>query len=66
MNNKNLAAFSAAGKNAWPMPAYPFMDSVWSKVGAAEKALLEGTATGGTAGYFDKAMAALQTTVNSL
>jgi hypothetical protein len=66
MKNKNLIAFAAAGKNAWPMPSYSFIDTVWSKVGAAEKALAEGTATGGTAGYFDKAMAPLQTTVNGL
>ena len=65
LNNKQLAAFGAAGQNAWPMPSYPFMDSVWSKIGAAEKALLEGTATGGTAGYFDKAMKALQTTIDA-
>ena len=66
MKNKNLIAFQAAGKNAWPMPSFAFMSTVWSKVGAAEKALAEGTATGGTAGYFDKAIAPLQTTVNGL
>ena len=65
LNNKQLAAFGAAGQNAYPMPSYPFMDTVWSKVGAAEKALVEGTATGGTAGYFDKAMKALQATIDA-
>ncbi|WP_296632517.1 extracellular solute-binding protein [Rhodoluna sp.] len=31
-----LKAFGIAGKNAYPMPSYSFMDTVWDKVGKAE------------------------------
>jgi arabinogalactan oligomer/maltooligosaccharide transport system substrate-binding protein len=31
-----LKAFGVAGKNAYPMPSYAFMDTVWDKTGKAE------------------------------
>jgi maltose-binding protein MalE len=66
LDDKQLAAFGAAGQNAYPMPSYAFMDSVWTKIGAAEKALAEGkVASGDVAGYMDKAMKALQSTIDA-
>jgi hypothetical protein len=48
------------------MPSYAFMDSVWTKIGAAEKALAEGkVASGDVSGYMDKAMKALQSTIDA-
>jgi maltose-binding protein MalE len=66
LDDKQLAAFGAAGQNAYPMPSYAFMDSVWTKIGAAEKALAEGkVAAGDVSGYMDKAMKALQSTIDA-
>jgi len=66
LDDKQLAAFGAAGQNAYPMPSYAFMDTVWSKIGAAEKALAEGkVASSDVAGYMDKAMKALQSTIDA-
>ena len=66
LDDKQLAAFGAAGQNAYPMPSYAFMDTVWSKIGAAEKALAEGkVASGDISGYMDKAMKALQSTIDA-
>jgi hypothetical protein len=48
------------------MPSYAFMDTVWTKIGAAEKALAEGkVAAGDVSGYMDKAMKALQSTIDA-
>ena len=65
LTDKTLAAFGAAGQNAYPMAAYVFQDTVWAKIGAAEKALVEGTATGDAGDYFAKAMKALQATIDA-
>jgi len=65
LSNKTLAAFGAAGQNAWPMASYVFQDTVWAKIGAAEKALVEGTYTGDPGDYLAKAMKALQATIDA-
>lgn len=65
LTDKRLAAFGAAGQNAYPMASYVFQDTVWAKIGAAEKALVEGTYTGDAGDYFAKAMKALQTTIDA-
>ena len=65
LTDKTLAAFGAAGQNAYPMAAYVFQDTVWAKIGAAEKALVEGTYTGDAGDYFAKAMKALQATIDA-
>jgi hypothetical protein len=65
-SEKFIAAFGAAGQNAYPMPSYAFMATVWTKIGAAEKALAEGkVASGDISGYMDKAMKALQSTIDA-
>ncbi len=61
----NLAAFAAAGSTAYPMPAWVFQDTVWAKLGQAEKALYEGTYTGDAGDFLRKAVAALQTTIDA-
>lgn len=44
-----LKAFGVAGKNAYPMPSYSFMSTVWEKVGKAEAGVMF---DGKTAGWF--------------
>lgn len=65
LDNKVLAAFGAAGQNAWPMASYLFQDTTWDKIGKAEKALVEGTYTGDPGDYLTKAMKALQTAIDA-
>ena len=65
LTDKRLAAFGAAGQNAWPMASYVFQDTVWAKIGAAEKALVEGTAKGDPGTFFASAMKALQSTIDA-
>jgi hypothetical protein len=47
------------------MPAWVFQDTVWAKLGQAEKALYEGTYTGDAGDFLRKAVAALQTTIDA-
>ena len=65
MSDKNLAAFGQAGVNAYPMPAYVFMDTVWSKVGSAEAAILAGKYTGTPGDFLRKAIAAAQAAIDT-
>jgi len=65
MSDKNLAAFGQAGVNAYPMPAYVFMDTVWSKVGSAEAAILAGKYTGNPGDFLRKAIAAAQAAIDN-
>ena len=65
MTDKNLAAFGKAGVNAYPMPAYVFMDTVWSKVGSAEAAILAGKYTGTPGDFLRKAIAAAQAAIDT-
>jgi len=65
VKDANLAAFAAAGANAYPMPAWVFQDTVWAKLGQAEKALYEGTYTGDAGDFLRKAVASLQTTIDA-
>ena len=65
MADKNLAAFGQAGVNAYPMPAYVFMDTVWSKVGSAEAAILAGKYTGTPGDFLRKAIAAAQAAIDT-
>jgi len=65
MSDKNLAAFGQAGVNAYPMPAFVFMDTVWSKVGSAEAAILAGKYTGNPGDFLRKAIAAAQAAIDN-
>jgi len=65
MTNKNLAAFGQAGLNAYPMPSFVFMDTVWSKVGSAEAAILAGKYTGTPGDFLRKAIAAAQAAIDT-
>jgi len=65
MSDKNLAAFGQAGVNAYPMPAYVFMDTVWSKVGSAEAAIIAGKYTGTPGDFLRKAIAAAQAAIDT-
>ena len=65
MSDKNLAAFGKAGVNAYPMPSYVFMDTVWSKVGSAEAALIAGKYTGTPGDFLRKAIAAAQAAIDT-
>jgi len=63
--DKNLTAFGAAGVNAYPMPAWVFLDAVWAKIGQAEQALVWGTSTGTPGDFLRKAVTSLQATVDA-
>ena len=65
MTDKNLAAFGLAGVNAYPMPSYVFMDTVWSKVGSAEAAIIAGKYTGTPGDFLRKAIAAAQAAIDT-
>jgi maltose-binding protein MalE len=65
MTDKNLAAFGIAGVNAYPMPSYVFMDTVWSKVGSAEAAIIAGKYTGTPGDFLRKAIAAAQAAIDT-
>jgi arabinogalactan oligomer / maltooligosaccharide transport system substrate-binding protein len=65
LSDKNLTAFGAAGVNAYPMPAWVFLDSVWAKIGQAEQALVWGTSTGTPGDFLRKAVTSLQSTVDA-
>lgn len=65
MSDKNLAAFGQAGVNALPMPSYVFMDTVWSKIGSAEAAILAGKYTGTPGDFLRKAVAAAQAAIDT-
>ncbi|MFM8448262.1 MAG: hypothetical protein ACKN92_08920, partial [Candidatus Nanopelagicaceae bacterium] len=65
MTDKNLAAFGLAGVNAYPMPSFVFMDTVWSKVGSAEAAILAGKYTGTPGDFLRKAIAAAQAAIDT-
>jgi len=65
MTDKNLAAFGQAGLNAYPMPSFVFMDTVWSKVGSAEAAILAGKYTGTPGDFLRKAIAAAQAAIDT-
>jgi maltose-binding protein MalE len=65
MTDKNLAAFGLAGRNANPMPAYVFMDTVWSKIGSAEAAIMAGKYTGTPGDFLRKAVAAAQAAIDT-
>ena len=65
MTDKNLAAFGKAGVNAYPMPSFVFMDTVWSKVGSAEAAILAGKYTGTPGEFLRKAIAAAQAAIDT-
>ena len=65
LTDKNLAAFGAAGLNAYPMPAWVFLDAVWAKIGQAEQALVWGTSTGTPGDFLRKAVTSLQSTVDA-
>jgi arabinogalactan oligomer/maltooligosaccharide transport system substrate-binding protein len=65
LTDKNLTAFGAAGLNAYPMPAWVFLDSVWAKIGQAEQALVWGTSTGTPGDFLRKAVTSLQATVDA-
>ena len=65
MSDKNLAAFGLAGVNALPMPSYVFMDTVWSKIGSAEAAILAGKYTGTPGDFLRKAVAAAQAAIDT-
>ena len=65
VSDANLAAFAAAGNGAYPMAAWVFQDTVWAKLGQAEKALYEGTYTGDPGDFLRKAVAALQATIDA-
>ena len=65
MTDKNLAAFGQAGVNALPMPSYVFMDTVWSKIGSAEAAILAGKYTGTPGDFLRKAVAAAQAAIDT-
>jgi hypothetical protein len=47
------------------MASYVFQDTTWAKIGAAEKALVEGTAKGDPGTFFASAMKALQSTIDA-
>ncbi len=65
MSDKNLAAFGLAGVNALPMPSYVFMDTVWSKIGSAEAAILAGKYTGTPGDFLRKAVEAAQAAIDT-
>ena len=65
MTDKNLAAFGLAGRNANPMPAYVFMDTVWSKIGSTEAAIMAGKYTGTPGDFLRKAVAAAQAAIDT-
>ena len=65
ISDPNLAAFGKAGTNAYPMPAYVFMDTVWSKIGSAEAALISGKFTGSPGDFLRKAVAAAQASIDT-
>ena len=65
LSDKNLTAFGAAGVNAYPMPAWVFLDAVWAKIGQAEQALVYGTSTGTPGDFLRKAVASLQSTIDA-
>ena len=65
LSDKALDAFRAAGTDAYPMPSWVYLDSVWAKVGQAEQALVWGTSTGNPGDFLRKAIASLQATVDA-
>ena len=65
LTDKRLAAFGAAGQNAYPMASFVFQDTTWAKIGAAEKAIVEGTAKGNPGDFLAAAMKALQETIDA-
>ena len=65
LSDKRLAAFGAAGQNAYPMASFVFQDTTWAKIGAAEKAIVEGTAKGNPGDFLAAAMKALQETIDA-
>jgi hypothetical protein len=47
------------------MASYVFQDTVWAKIGAAEKALVEGTAKGDPGDFLAAAMKSLQAQIDA-
>ncbi len=64
VTDAGLQGFGVAGQNAYPMPSYVFMDTVWDKVGRAEAAVLSGKYTGEAVSFFKKAIGTAQEVVN--
>jgi arabinogalactan oligomer/maltooligosaccharide transport system substrate-binding protein len=64
VTDAGLKGFGVAGQNAYPMPSFVFMDTVWDKVGRAEAAVLSGKFTGDSATFFKKAIGTAQAVVN--
>ena len=64
VTDAGLKGFGVAGQNAYPMPSFVFMDTVWDKVGRAEAAVLSGKYTGDAATFFKKAIGVAQSVVN--
>lgn len=64
VTDAGLKGFGVAGQNAYPMPSFVFMDTVWDKVGRAEAAVLTGKYTGDAASFFKKAIGTAQSVIN--
>jgi len=47
------------------MASFVFQDTTWAKIGAAEKAIVEGTAKGNPGDFLVAAMKALQETIDA-
>ena len=65
VSDPGLKAFGQAGTNAYPMPSFVFQDAMWTRVGNAEAAIIEGKYTGDAGDFLRKAMASAQAVIDS-